>query len=145
MHWKYRRLDFAPPLIEHTEINEIKFADPDQRNESMSVMMARIIFIVRCNETIAPLTNATVINGNTTGVTFTLTQAMTSAAKLQIGFTGTLTPALGGAMRGYIYEIIVFNTTISNEDKQKVEGYLAWKWGIQGSLSTAHPYYLAPP
>ena len=68
MHWKYRRLDFAPPLIEHTEINEIKFADPDQRNESMSVMMARIIFIVRCNETIAPLTNATVINGNTTSV-----------------------------------------------------------------------------
>jgi hypothetical protein len=75
----------------------------------------------------------------------TLTQAMTDAAKLHIGFTGTLTPALAGAMRGYIYEIIVFNTTISNEDKQKVEGYLAWKWGIQGSLPTAHPYYLAPP
>jgi len=68
MHWKYRRLNFAPPLIEHTEINEIKFADPDQRNETMSVMMARIIFLVRCNETIAPLTNATVIDGNLTSV-----------------------------------------------------------------------------
>ena len=68
MHWKYRRLNFAPPLIEHTEINEIKFADPDQRNETMSVMMARLIFFVRCNETIAPLTNATVIDGNLTSV-----------------------------------------------------------------------------
>jgi hypothetical protein len=68
MHWKYRRLNFAPPLIEHTEINEIKFADPDQRNETMSVMMARIIFLVRSNETIAPLTNATVIDGNLTSV-----------------------------------------------------------------------------
>jgi hypothetical protein len=72
-HWKYRRLDFAPPMIEHTEVNEIKFADPDQRNETMSVMMARLIFFVRCNETIAPLTNATVIDGNLTGVKISTT------------------------------------------------------------------------
>ena len=72
-HWKYRILDFAPPMIEHTEVNEIKFADPDQRNETMSVMMARIIFIVRCNETIAPLTNATVINGNLSSVKISTT------------------------------------------------------------------------
>jgi hypothetical protein len=77
--------------------------------------------------------------------TYTLTEAMTSAAKLQIGFTGTLTPVLGGAMRGYIYEIVVYNTTLSSGDQRKVEGYLAWKWGIQGSLPTTHPYYLAPP
>ena len=84
------------------------------------------------------------VNGSTVA-SHTLTQAMTSAGKLQIGFTGALTPALGGAMRGYIYEIVVFNTTVASEDQHKVEGYLAWKWGIQGSLPTTHPYYLAPP
>jgi len=71
--------------------------------------------------------------------------AMTSAIKLNIGFTGTLTPTLAGAMRGYIYEIIVFNTPVDTEKRHAVEGYLAWKWGIQGSLPTTHPYYIAPP
>ena len=70
---------------------------------------------------------------------------MTTSAKLNIGFTGALTPALAGAMRGYIYELIVFNTTVNLATQEAVEGYLAWKWGIQSSLSTTHPYYLAPP
>jgi hypothetical protein len=81
----------------------------------------------------------------TAGETATLTQAMTTAGKLNIGFAGALTPALAGAMRGYIYELIVFNTAITTETRQAVEGYLSWKWGIQDLLSTAHPYYLAPP
>ena len=84
------------------------------------------------------------INGASVA-SYTLTQAMTADAKLQIGFTGTLTPTLAGAMRGYIYEIIVFNTSISREDQYKIEGYLAWKWGIQNSLPTTHPYYLQAP
>jgi len=42
-------------------------------------------------------------------------------------------------MEGGIKEIIVIeNTNLS--DIQKVEGYLAWKWGLQGSLDVSHPY-----
>jgi hypothetical protein len=26
-----------------------------------------------------------------------------------------------------------------------VEGYLAWKWGLQGNLPPNHPYKLFPP
>ena len=81
----------------------------------------------------------------TAGETASLTQAMTTAGKLNIGFAGALTPALAGAMRGYIYELIVFKTAITTETRQAVEGYLAWKWGIQDLLATTHPYYLAPP
>ena len=29
-------------------------------------------------------------------------------------------------------------------DRQKVEGYLAWKWGLQASLDASHPYKDAP-
>jgi len=45
---------------------------------------------------------------------------------------------------GYISEIIVFNTTLTNH-LQRVEGYLAWKWGLQKSLPSDHPYLLFPP
>ena len=42
---------------------------------------------------------------------------------------------------GNIYEILVFNTSLSNTDRQIVEGYLAAKWGLQTSLPASHPYY----
>jgi hypothetical protein len=41
---------------------------------------------------------------------------------------------------GSIYEIIVFSATLSTNDRQRVEGYLAWKWGLQNNLPTLHPY-----
>lgn len=40
-----------------------------------------------------------------------------------------------------IYEILVFNTSLSNTDRQTIEGYLAAKWGLQTSLPLSHPYY----
>ena len=29
--------------------------------------------------------------------------------------------------------------------QQKIEGYLAWKWGLEGDLPVGHPYKAAPP
>jgi len=31
------------------------------------------------------------------------------------------------------------------ENRQKLEGYLAWKWGLAANLPAAHPYKLNPP
>ena len=50
-----------------------------------------------------------------------------------------------GYMSGSISDILVFNTALSTDDRQKVEGYLAWKWGLVTSLPSAHPYYSSPP
>ena len=44
-------------------------------------------------------------------------------------------------LTGEISEILVYNSTLSNTDRQNVEGYLAWKWGLQASLPTIHPYF----
>jgi hypothetical protein len=41
--------------------------------------------------------------------------------------------------RGYIGEIIVYNTALSDTDRRNVEGYLAQKWGMTASLITGHP------
>jgi hypothetical protein len=46
---------------------------------------------------------------------------------------------------GQIYEVICYNSALSTTNRQKIEGYLAWKWGIQTSLPSNHPYYSAAP
>ena len=46
---------------------------------------------------------------------------------------------------GYISEIIVFNTELAQSDRQRIEGYLAWKWSLQTSLPVSHPYYSVSP
>ena len=42
-------------------------------------------------------------------------------------------------------EIISFHRNLSIQERQQVEGYLAWKWGLQRSLSSTHPYANFPP
>lgn len=37
-------------------------------------------------------------------------------------------------------ELIVFPGVVSSAVAQRIEGYLAWKWGARGSFPTTHPY-----
>lgn len=46
---------------------------------------------------------------------------------------------------GYIYEIIVYNTLVYAQARFAIEGYLAWKWGIQSFLPSTHPYFSKIP
>lgn len=45
---------------------------------------------------------------------------------------------------GQLAEIVVC-TDVSTTTRQKVEGYLAHKWGIDGNLDSLHPYSLSAP
>ena len=57
---------------------------------------------------------------------------------------GTATGFIGlylGNWTGYIAEVIIYNSVLSTAQRQLVEGYLAWKWGLQTNLPAAHPYY----
>jgi len=51
----------------------------------------------------------------------------------------------GEYMYGTISEFLVFNTNLSTIDRQNVEGYLAWKWSLQATLPSNHPYYAVSP
>lgn len=42
-------------------------------------------------------------------------------------------------------EILICNTNLGTTDRDKIEGYLAWRWGIAGSLAAGHPYKNYPP
>lgn len=44
-----------------------------------------------------------------------------------------------------IAEIILYNSVLVTLQVQQLEGYLAWKWGLQGNLPANHPYKNAPP
>ena len=46
---------------------------------------------------------------------------------------------------GYYAEVIYYNVQLSDANRQKVEGYLAWKWGLQANLPVGHPYKSAAP
>jgi len=42
-------------------------------------------------------------------------------------------------------EIVLTHSTMTNADRQKLEGYLAHKWGLTGSLPIGHPYKSVAP
>ena len=74
------------------------------------------------------------------------TQTNNDIARGVLSLNNEITWAIsGGAFKGYIGEIITYPLGLSDSDRQRVEGYLAWKWGIQNSLPNNQPYKTAPP
>jgi hypothetical protein len=60
------------------------------------------------------------------------------------------TPLIGRSYGGYyytglIYELLGFGGQLSTAQRQQVEGYLAWKWGLQDSLPGGHPFRMLKP
>lgn len=53
------------------------------------------------------------------------------------------TALMGQSFLGEIAEVVVCDEALSTDDRQKLEGYLAHKWGI--SLPSGHPYEGSPP
>ncbi|MEW5833659.1 MAG: Ig domain-containing protein [Pseudomonadota bacterium] len=46
---------------------------------------------------------------------------------------------------GNIGEVLILGYIPTDADRQKIEGYMAWKWGIEANLPAAHPYKAAAP
>jgi hypothetical protein len=46
---------------------------------------------------------------------------------------------------GNMHEVIMYNTNLLSTPVTQIEGYLAWKWGLQSNLVSYHPYKNAPP
>ena len=63
------------------------------------------------------------------------------ATATSIAYSSGTTTSIGGRfgpsefMAGNIYEIIIFNTSLTTSQRQQVEGYLAWKWGLNAQLT----------
>jgi len=112
-------------------------------------------------------------NGNYPSVTFsydtpTLLSTWYDGTNANISANGALTPSSSGSsgnftissyavaantnladigaasFYGYMSELIVYNSSLSTSQRQQVEAYLAWKWGLVSSLPTTHPGYTLP-
>ena len=51
---------------------------------------------------------------------------------------------LSDFFKGDISEVVIFNSALTTIQRQAVEGYLAYKWGLQASLPSSHPYAGGP-
>jgi hypothetical protein len=83
--------------------------------------------------------NGSNMGSTTTSTTFGASTSIYIGARQLGGFTGTY------SITGKISELIIYNYAIRLTQRQNIEGYLAWKWGLQSSLPVSHPYYSAPP
>jgi len=46
---------------------------------------------------------------------------------------------------GSIAEVVIIVGSVTTDIRQRIEGYLAWKWGLEAKLPIGHPYKTAPP
>ena len=94
----------------------------------------------------------------TTGLYALDTPQRTPIATVIQALQGTITPTLDSApintqlttyslgsanFKGHIHEILIYRQTLTDSQRQLVEGYLASKWGI--TLARIHPYALKGP
>lgn len=63
---------------------------------------------------------------------------------LFVGFAeSTVTPVRNA--NAEVFETVVVSAALPDADRQKLEGYLAWKWGLERKLPFNHPYRDFPP
>jgi hypothetical protein len=82
-----------------------------------------------------------------TPVTTTTTQGSGNTANTPstaVSLMANLVSGNGWAT-GNIGEVIFLNYILTTTDRQKIEGYVAWKWGLEANLPSGHPYKTAPP
>jgi hypothetical protein len=95
----------------------------------------RLIFLYKPNVTSSNMTGF--ING--TSQTVSDTTSGTYSGTFSVG------SATNGFISGNICELIVFNKDVTTSERQQVEGYLAYKWGLTSSLPSTHPYIKFQP
>ena len=118
----------------------------------MNFSLERISYLLISRHTLLMISNNNFIlrrNGTQLTQTASYTFTLTSGSLFQIGYRASapifLSPSAAGRFVGYIGEIVAFNTQLVDIQRQQIEGYLAWKWGLRSSLPTTHPYYNFPP
>lgn len=86
---------------------------------------------------------------NTTGKVGRVNGTETTAATAVTFTNGTgrigANYGVGEEFDGAMAELVMFQGVLSRAQIHRVEGYLAWKWGVQRLLLRGHPFALRPP
>ena len=68
-----------------------------------------------------------------------------SPVKSANGTVATTSGIKFGLFNGVLGEAVIINGTVTTEERQLIEGYLAWKWEFVSQLPLDHPYKDAAP
>jgi hypothetical protein len=115
-----------------------------------------------CTSNVSSITNSCLVCiaddglANTSPVLYTNGTAATTVLTGATAVTGTdsgryviggqfLNGSVTDHFNGFIYEIIFIPRQTGTQERTMIEGYLAWKWGIQERLPATHPYYKFSP
>jgi hypothetical protein len=82
------------------------------------------------------------VNGGTAGVVSYTRSGTFTVNRFCIG--GVLRASFSAGFTGSIKEIIITSVN-TDTDREKIEGYLAHKWGLTSDLPTSHPYKTTAP
>jgi hypothetical protein len=84
--------------------------------------------------------NVYFLNGDSTTTANYISTGNFDIQHFAIG-NSTRVPQTTDALKGKISEILVYNGTLTQSEVNQIEGYLAWKWGLQNKLPSSSPYY----
>lgn len=101
--------------------------------------------ITAASSNILSLQYSSASNTNNVQVYFNGTLNFTTSSSPFTRTSFTLGRRMGNYMTGNFYEALFYNTIPTTLDRQKIEGYLAWKWNLQGNLPANHPYKNSEP
>jgi hypothetical protein len=86
-------------------------------------------------------------NGNTGSTSSTAQNRTSTATGFGIGFSITGSGGIPTNITcvSQFSEFIVYNNVLTTAQRQLIEGYLAWKWGLQSSLPASHRFRIRIP
>jgi hypothetical protein len=96
--------------------------------------------ITKTTSNLVSLQYSSASNTNNILVYFNGTLNFTASSSSFTRTSFTLGRRAANYLTGNYYEVISYNTFLNTTDRQTVEGYLAWKWGLVSSLPATHPY-----
>lgn len=120
--------------------NNAKFATyVSQYNTNLSIMNCRISQASQATSFYEQYSNGTLQNV-VSGLPATGFAPYDASPNFSVGSARATTN-----FTGQMCELAVFNVYLNTSQRQSIEGYLAWKWGLEGSLPSGHPYASAAP
>lgn len=88
--------------------------------------------------------NGTLLGSNQNYGTGSVVPSSSNPYHVGVGYAAAGNVA-SACLDGDICEIVVLNTVATTQSRQIMEGYLAWKWGLESNLPADHPYKYSPP
>jgi hypothetical protein len=89
--------------------------------------------------------NGAAVSGTVTNGSNTLNIPSTGNREILVGSGRGTNGALNDFFDGAILEVIIFDVALDDWNIRRLEGYLAHKWGLPGSLPSSHAFRNQPP